>query len=296
MTSTRIISALIFFVFFLFGLFAPHSWIPQPINFLLALFPPVVILAGTLIGVWEFSHLGEDKPPTLQVGLALGGAVLLLADGYFYSFQHGSILLGLLAMLTIAAGLPLKDIDIAAVAGKSVLAPIYVALPLALIVRLWRDNLDSGAAYPHAGAHYILFLILVTWASDAGAYFAGRSFGKTKIVPRLSPGKTLEGYIGGAIATIIVAVVIKLAWNNIDELFNWRDVIVISLIFSVVAPIGDLVESQFKRSAAVKDSGLTFTGHGGMLDIIDSLLFTTIVYVAYLSIFYPAAFKTTGGF
>lgn len=288
MTSQRIVSSIIFFALFLWGLFSQNDF--------LNLIPLVFVIGGALWGIWEFTHLGVKDPPKLQSLLALAGGLVLILDAYFYSFQHAIILVGLLAVLTIAAGLPLPNIDIAAIAGKSVVAPLYVALPMALIVRLWRDNLDPAAEYPNAGAHYILFLVFVTWASDVGAYFAGRWFGRVKIVPRLSPGKTLEGYIGGAVLTLIIALAFKLFWNNIDVLFTWGDVIALALIFSFIGPMGDLCESQFKRSAHVKDSGWTFTGHGGMLDIIDSLLFTTIFYVAYLAIFYPHAFATNIGF
>lgn len=286
MTSHRIISGLVFFALLLLGLFNPFFfW-----------FPPLIILLGMMSGIWEFNHLGVKKPPRAQLVLSLLGGVLLLADSYFFSLAHSIIIIGMMVVLTIAAGLPLREGDIAAISGKSIVAMIYVGLPLALIIRLWRDNLDPGAEYPNAGAHYILFLIFVTWSSDVGAYFAGRKFGRTKIVPRLSPGKTLEGYIGGLLFTFLVAVGVKLFWNNIDALFGWIDIIALALAFSILSPVGDLAESQLKRSAQVKDSGLTFTGHGGMLDIIDSLLFTTAFYVAYLALFHPVVFSPKGPF
>jgi len=286
MTSHRIISGVIFFALLLLGLFNPFFfW-----------FPPLVILIGMMSGIWEFNHLGVNNPPRAQLVLSLLGGVLLLADSYFFSLAHSIIIIGMMTVLTIAAGLPLREGDIAAISGKSIVAMIYVGLPLALIIRLWKDNLDPGAQYPNAGAHYILFLIFVTWSSDVGAYFAGRKFGKTKIVPRLSPGKTLEGYIGGLLFTFLVAVGVKLFWNNIDALFGWIDIIALALAFSILSPVGDLAESQLKRSAKVKDSGLTFTGHGGMLDIIDSLLFTTAFYVAYLALFHPVVFSPKGPF
>lgn len=286
MTSHRIISGLAFFALLLLGLFNPFFfW-----------FPPLIILLGMLSGIWEFNHLGVRNPPRAQLILSMLGGVLLLADSFFFSLAHSIIIIGMMVVLTIAAGLPMREGDIAAISGKSIVAMIYVGLPLALIIRLWRDNLDPGAEYPNAGAHYILFLIFVTWSSDVGAYFAGRKFGKTKIVPQLSPGKTLEGYIGGLLFTFMVAVGVKIFWNNIDALFGWVDIIALALAFSILSPVGDLAESQLKRSAKVKDSGLTFTGHGGMLDIIDSLLFTTAFYVAYLALFHPVVFSPKGPF
>lgn len=285
-TSHRIISGLVFSTLLLLGLFHPNFfW-----------FPPLIILVGVLAGIWEFNHLGMEDPPNAQMALSLAGGAALVADSYFFSLAHGIPIIGLFTIATIAAGLRLREGDIAAISGKSVVAMIYVGLPLSLVIRLWRDNLDPGAEFPNAGAHYILFLIFVTWASDVGAYFIGRKFGKTKIVPRLSPGKSLEGYIGGFLLTFAVAIGVKIFWNNIDALFGWLDVFCLALAFSIIAPTGDLAESQLKRSAKVKDSGLTFTGHGGMLDIIDSLLFTAIFYVSYLALFHPVVFSPKGPF
>lgn len=286
MTSHRILSGLVFFALLLLGLFNPYFfW-----------FPPLIICGGMLFGIWEFNHLGTKNPPQTQLLLSMGGGIALLLDSYFFSLAHSIIIISMLVVLTIAAGLSMREGDVAAISGKSIVAMIYVGLPLALIIRLWRDNLDPGSEYPNAGAHYILFLIFVTWSSDVGAYFVGRKFGRTKIVPRLSPGKSLEGYVGGFLLTFLVAIGVKLFWNNIDVLFGWFDIFVLALGFSILGPTGDLAESQLKRAAQVKDSGLTFTGHGGMLDIIDSLLFTTSFYVAYLGLFHPSVFTPKGPF
>lgn len=280
MTSTRLISGIVFFTVLLIGLFQPvFMWLP-----------PLVVAAAMVLGIREFVAMGREQPSPLHLSLSIVTGLALLADGYFYSLDHAVLILGITTVATIAAGLTMEGSDIVVVAGRAVAGPLYVALPLAFILRLWQDNLDPTAEFPNAGAHYILFLIFGTWASDVGAYFAGRKFGKTKIVPRLSPGKTLEGYIGGMIFTFVTVVALKLGWNNIDVLFGWVDIIVLMVGFSILGPMGDLAESQLKRAAQVKDSGLTFTGHGGMLDIIDSLLFTTVFYIAYLAIFHPSAF------
>ncbi len=281
MTSARIASGLIFAVAFIAGLFVPPlTWIP-----------PFFIAVGTLWGIWEFNHLGERHPHAPQFILSLLGGVALLADGYFFGLRHGVLILGLLTVATIAVGLPLRGVDIAAVAGKSVIAPIYVALPFALILHIWRNNLGLPGEFNDIGAHYLLFLVIVTWAGDIGAYFAGRAFGKHKLAPTLSPGKTVEGFIGGTILTLLVAASAKFFWNNIDAIFNWTDVTFLAVLFSVIGPMGDLAESQLKRAAGKKDSGKTFTGHGGMLDIVDSLLFTTIAYYAYLTLVYPGVIR-----
>ncbi len=121
------------------------------------------------------------------------------------------------------------------------------------------------------GRWLILCLLLVIWVADSGAYFAGRRFGKTKLAPSLSPGKSIEGVVGGAAAAVIVAIVTGLfLWGGFDKaIVGWTVLCVLTALISV---LGDLVESREKRAAGVKDSGNILPGHGGMADRIDSLL------------------------
>lgn len=281
MTGRRILSGVIFFAVFLLGLF--HPWFVW--------LPPLILLVASLWGVWEYAHLGAKVPTRAQLVLAMVGAVALLTDGCFYSLRHATIIIASMSVLMFAAGLFFHGEDAPAAFGKMIVGPIYVALPLAMLLKLWVDNLGgSHPDYPNAGAHYILFLIFVTWSNDTGAYFVGRSIGKTKIVPRISPGKTLEGYIGGFVFSLLVAILMRAFWNNIEVLFSWVEVISLAVLINIVAPIGDLAESHLKRSVHVKDSGQTFTGHGGMLDRLDSLLFTIVVYYVFLYFFAPEAF------
>jgi phosphatidate cytidylyltransferase len=122
---------------------------------------------------------------------------------------------------------------------------------------------------PYHGAKLVMFVCLLVWAADSGAYFSGKSFGKRKMAPAVSPNKTIEGLIGGIITAVIVA------WIFAD-LFNIQfssplHMIVITLVTVVISVLGDLVESMFKRVSGVKDSSNLIPGHGGILDRIDSL-------------------------
>jgi phosphatidate cytidylyltransferase len=134
---------------------------------------------------------------------------------------------------------------------------------------------------PH-GRAWVLIAVGVTFGNDAGAYFAGRAFGRHKLYPAVSPAKTVEGGLGGmaAAAAIMFAVrAVAAPWLSV------ADCLLIALPASVVGPIGDLVESLIKRGSGVKDSGRLIPGHGGMLDRIDALLFVaawTYVYVVQL--------------
>ncbi len=136
------------------------------------------------------------------------------------------------------------------IVGVLVLAPAFTALIL-----LFRS-----------GAEYLLFALLIVWAADAGAYFAGKQFGRVKLAPGISPGKTWEGVIGGLLVVALLATATA----------NWADVrlavlLPFCLAVAVVSIIGDLTVSMFKRTAGIKDSGTLFPGHGGVLDRIDSV-------------------------
>jgi phosphatidate cytidylyltransferase len=115
--------------------------------------------------------------------------------------------------------------------------------------------------------------LLAAFATDVGAYFAGRFFGRVKLAPSISPAKTVEGSIGGMVLSFAVVVLWALLANEKFP-FKWVELLVVSLLLSVASQLGDLTESMLKRYCGVKDSGSFLPGHGGLLDRIDSLLFT----------------------
>lgn len=127
------------------------------------------------------------------------------------------------------------------------------------------------------GVYYLWLLLLCTWASDTFAYFAGRLWGKRKIVPRISPNKTLEGFIGGFIGCICTGLLYAFIAG-----IAVHDGIAIGALVGVTAPLGDLFESKVKRDSGVKDSGVLLPGHGGVLDRFDSLLFAAPLTLVYL--------------
>ncbi len=123
--------------------------------------------------------------------------------------------------------------------------------------------------------------MLLLWASDSGAYFSGKTFGKHKLFPRISPGKTWEGWFGGTLAAILVGYILSRFFLDLN-LPQWLGIAVIVSIFGV---LGDLIESLLKRSLQVKDSGTLIPGHGGILDRFDSLVFVVPFVVAFLKLF-----------
>jgi phosphatidate cytidylyltransferase len=136
---------------------------------------------------------------------------------------------------------------------------------------------------PYHGAQLLMFLFLMVWSADVGAYFVGKSIGKHKLLPNVSPGKTLEGFLGGVIFACVMVVI---AGYFIDwTMAQYRIVIPVTILITTISVLGDLNESMFKRQAGVKDSGTILPGHGGILDRIDSLTATAPIYAlcyAYL--------------
>jgi phosphatidate cytidylyltransferase len=132
------------------------------------------------------------------------------------------------------------------------------------------------------GHYYLLFFVLVTKFSDTGAYAVGSLVGKHKMIPRISPGKTWEGF-GGAIAVSTGASVLFVYFFGRHMLgMNYTHAIALGVILSITAVVGDLIESLFKRESGVKDSGSFFPGIGGILDLLDSLLFNAPIMYLYL--------------
>jgi phosphatidate cytidylyltransferase len=124
------------------------------------------------------------------------------------------------------------------------------------------------------GLHYVLFILFVIWATDSGAYFVGKTFGKRKLWPDISPNKTIGGAIGGIVMALLVGVIFQFIY---PFSYSWITMMLVILVISIFGQIGDLVASAIKRHYQVKDSGKLFPGHGGILDRLDSLLFVLIV-------------------
>lgn len=154
--------------------------------------------------------------------------------------------------------------------SKYVLSMGYIILPFCTIVQIpLFPNFEFRPAY-------ILALFILIWNNDTFAYLTGKSIGKRKLFERISPKKTIEGFIGGWVMTIVAALLINRYWIE-GSPFMW---IGFATIVSVFSTLGDLVESKFKRKAGVKDSGNIMPGHGGILDRLDSIIFVApIIYL-----------------
>ena len=148
---------------------------------------------------------------------------------------------------------------------------IYIAYPLTLVPLMWKQ--EDGPAL-------LLFLMVCVWCGDIAALYVGRAFGKRKLAPRLSPGKTIEGAIASVVGSVLAAMAVVLVSDALTARGNlilhiaqplWQSML-LAVVLNIAAQAGDLLESAIKRGAGVKDSGTMLPGHGGILDRIDALL------------------------
>ena len=194
-----------------------------------------------------------------------GGSLPL--DAVFFLFVLG------IAALTLATRRPL--VEVLPAAGISASGFILVAFPLSFAIPL------HGAS--GQGPTLLLFAMIVVWVSDTAAYFAGRSMGKHPFAPKLSPNKTWEGAVAGFIASLAVAFAF-MPWVNVPlvHLFG------MAALGNIAGQVGDLLESGYKRSAGIKDSGTLLPGHGGVLDRIDALILAIpVVWYYWILIYSP---------
>jgi phosphatidate cytidylyltransferase len=161
----------------------------------------------------------------------------------------------------------------------------------ALVTYMYPIRYHDYAIGAREGTILLMLPILLTWATDTGAYFFGRALGRHKLIPSVSPAKTVEGAIGGVVVAVVAAWLYVMFLLEPFAQLSMLPVglVVFAIVISVVAQIGDLAESLFKRDAGVKDSSRLLPGHGGILDRFDSLLFVLPVAYVMLGYFLQAA-------
>jgi len=235
----------------------------------------LVVGAAVVIGLFEYGRMAfpADAGALRWAVLVFGGAVYATTV-YLSPLATGPTLaaLTIASFLLVMAGA--ETIDGAADrVGRLVLGMCYVGFLLAFVALVRRHDQGVG---------WIFVLLATTWLGDTGAYFAGRSFGRHKLAPSLSPKKTWEGAIGGLVAAMGGAVLF--GWiSGLDA--HWLFLALLGGLLDAAGVLGDLGESLLKRAFGVKDSGGILPGHGGILDRVDSLLFSAPLLYAVLALF-----------
>lgn len=233
----------------------------------------VMLLVG--VAAWEFFRLAGLKPgrPRMApgIGLALAFPALL-----YWSPSHP---LAIPALVTVGVlGIALAQLldphgeEALASVSTTVYGAAYTGLLLAHFV-LIREVSRVVPGMPYwSGALLVGMIVALTWVNDSSAYVVGHRWGRHKLIPRVSPGKTVEGAVGALLVTVLAAIPALWLVDRWVPLFDLGDALAVGVIVGIAAPLGDLVESAFKRDAGVKDASELVPGHGGVLDRFDSLM------------------------
>ncbi len=253
---------------------------------------PLAILLSVAGGraAWEYYRIAEgaSEHPMAATGTIIAGAIPLAVYGYQSGRFHPPVLTlaAIVTLMVFALAIWWRGVDerpLGAVA-VTMFGAAYTGGMLSFAFGLRYHNYAVGAA---AGTALVLYPLVLTWSSDTAAYFVGRALGKRKLLPSVSPGKTVAGAVAALAASIVASwLYARYALPHFAQLsmLTWQAVL-FGIVVSVAVQIGDLAESLIKRDGGVKDSSHIIPGHGGMLDRIDSMLFA--IPVAYLIFTFP---------
>lgn len=246
---------------------------------------PLATMLGVIaaLGAWEIQRMATANgvEPLMPVGIVVAGLIPIAVHGYQLGVFQLSLTAGVVLFLILLAsaiwlrGPSRRPINSVALTALGALYPGTIAY-----IYVLRHH--PYTITPAAGTALVAMPILLTWATDTGAYFVGKSIGKNKLIPSVSPGKSVEGAIGGLVLTVIISVLYaRFVLRPYADLgMTLTSAILFGLVVSVTAQVGDLVASLMKRDAGVKDSSKILPGHGGIVDRFDSLFF--VMPVAYL--------------
>lgn len=260
MLKTRILTALLLLVVFLCALL----YLPAPAWALLC-------AALTGMGAWEwgqFARLTSRGARAAFVAVCVVLALLAtfepLSPWIPNGYEHAAFVVALLA-----ANLLLWLLCIPLILRRRAPLPQGVTLFIGLIVLV--PTAIALVGLRAADWKLLLSCMAIAWVADTAAFFAGRRFGKTKLAPAVSPGKTREGALGALLAVVLYGIAVALAAHLSLSALEWLLLVALLVVLTIFSILGDLLESWFKRQVGLKDSGTLLPGHGGLLDRIDSL-------------------------
>lgn len=276
-TLTRVASGVVFVPFLILISRAGGGWFLSLTNIIL------------IVGLWEFYRLMEAKGVNPSKKIGIGATLALSTITYWFGPATQTHYLGLFLAASVVVitirelmredlAFPIYDI------ATTAFGVMYVGWMLIHFILLREMPRELGLPYL-AGSHFILYTFLMAWACDTGAYAVGLTLGRHRLLPRVSPKKSVEGAIGGFLAAIAAALAGR-AWFVHDEFgqpyLGVEHAVLLGVLVGTLGQLGDLVESLLKRDAAMKDSSDVIPGHGGILDRFDSLLFSAPVTYYFL--------------
>ncbi len=268
MDPRRLYSALVFIPLLYIGIRYAPPWLFS-----------LLIGAVALFALWEFFSLYFSETHSI-----LAKSLSCLIASLLLMAMHNGLPKILIAGLLGIVSIILAGFFLAPKAIKErlpmpvvyIFGILYVGLLLGHYVLL--RNFENGVAL-------VFFAIIVTWLSDTGGFFIGKSMGKHSLAPTLSPKKTIEGLLGGVVFSVIGAIICQFTFA---PFFSLGQCVILGVGLALLGALGDLAESAIKRSVNVKDSGTIIPGHGGVLDRVDSLLFTGPAMYYYVMFSYPS--------
>lgn len=261
-TLKRLISAFIFIPILIYCLVSINPL------FLLLLISIIIFL-----GLLEFYSLAAKKQikPFTTIGIIT--SLLLLLSAYFKPAQFYLLSTILISPLLIGYIVTLLIRRHFLEIGVTLSGVLYIGYLVSHIILLRH--------LPNGGVYLLFLLFLITWSTDAIALYIGLKFGRHKLAPNISPKKSIEGAIGGLIGAILISIIT----NSITKYIMINHAIILGLILGVFGQVGDLLESKIKRLAEVKDSNTWIPGHGGILDVFDSVILNAPIIYYYAFFF-----------
>ena len=269
---TRTASGIVYIALMVAAVFT--QWVAVPLTFFL-----IVVGIRELYKMYETPELKVRYPFAIVAGLTMALAFLFASQFYLFVrglphepgirikiFPYEGVLILLSVVAVFLPELFTRHENSVQNIGMGLLSLVWIVLPLSVLFFVWSVQCP---------AQVLGFFILI-WMADTAAYVFGSLFGKHKLAPEISPGKTWEGFLGSCVVTVGLAVglsYIPFFQSAGLKVWHW---IVVALLTEVFGLLGDLIESMFKRKAGVKDSGNIIPGHGGVLDRMDSILFATL--------------------
>jgi phosphatidate cytidylyltransferase len=280
----RLISTVVLWTVVLSALFSPSQLLSDYV------FLGIMMgLAG--VGLWEFYGLVERRGLVCFPRWGVSGGLLLMVSTFVYlsgsmgmerapakanDFEVSILIVLVLGLCVWQLFVPHRQSGLLAMA-TTLFGLMYVPWLLNFIQKInYFPGIDGN------GSFYVLYFILVTKLSDTGAYLTGSLIGRHKMIPRISPGKTWEGFGGAMLFSLLGSLLFFLVAPERLTGMTWLHSLILGALLGAAAVVGDLIESMLKREAGVKDSGRLFPGIGGILDLLDSLLFNAPLMYLYL--------------